>query len=139
MAGDKYKLKIVKVGIGDPYIMVETQFDSSGVLPTEDPVSVMQVQFMFSLDGVSYQDFGIVETLRQLDTMGPYYFGLPFDPGSGFDMGDEVWVQIHFNSSPYATDVNDTDSHIFTQQLTYLGGPNEPFSIPIYYNWLNGG
>ena len=103
MADKKYRVKIVKVGIGDPLIAFAYQFiaaGSSGGINYTDPTidSITEINLKIDMDDGSINE-GIGHiNLNTINTNDQYICMLPFDD-SGYADGANCIVTIHFTVS----------------------------------------
>ena len=93
--GNKYKIQIVKAGIGDPFLLITAQFlDNDGYDHTTNPIDDLEVKigFAYSPEDDFYY-FGKVYS-NNISEMGPYRFGIPFDRPDDWNEGRDVYIRI---------------------------------------------
>jgi hypothetical protein len=145
-SGDKYKLKITNVGVGDPFILIKAHFESGVgfISPAETALDSFTLVIKLSSSGgtssSAYTQVGSI-TVNELATENDYYFGLPFDQGA-FDPPSDLYVWLE------ASDASGTDIEIYgddeypnhdvyVQQLAYAGDPVDFENITVYYTWTD--
>ncbi len=144
MAGDKYKIKIVRTGIGDPFLLGVFEFDLEEALnPKVIPVQDLEIKVEFSTDNDDFHTYGNIQLKKNLsdwattvETTARYYFGLPFDPGSGYSSGDTIYLRLTFSASNFDIALDGGSNNHSTYQLDFLPNSTSHFpSVPVYYYW----
>lgn len=144
--GDKYKLKITNIGVGDPFILIKAHFESGGQFISPTTIALNSFNFVIKLsstggtDSNAYTEVGSL-TVDSLATENDYYFGLPFDQGA-FDPPSDLWVWLEASdSSGVAVEIYGDDAYpnhdIYVQQLPYLDSPVDFENIMVYYSWTD--
>ena len=137
--GNKYKIQIVKAGIGDPFLLITAQFlDNDGYDPTTNPIDDLEVKIGFAYspdDDLYYFWKGYSNNISE---MGPYRFGIPFDRPDDWNEGRDVYIRIIVekdgddNFDVDSTGNNQVDIHFAT-----LGGARMSFYDDVYYSYEN--
>lgn len=143
MAEDKYKIKIVRTGIGDPFLVGEFYFDTeNGLDPAQHPVDGLDIQIEFQMADNDFHTFGHIKVSKQLDnwakTQGMdsnYHFGLPFDPGSLYEVGDAVVMKLTFTTGNHGVELDGGSNNHSTYTLVYDPAHALDFSTTCYYYW----
>lgn len=144
MAGDKYKIKIIKTGIGDPFLLGEFQFDlDGGINPKTTPVQDLEIKVEFSTDNDDFHTYGNIQLKKNLsdwatsnENQARYYFGLPFDPGGGYTTGSTIYLKLTFSASNHAIALDGGSNNHSTYTMNYLTDLSTHFpSVPVYYYW----
>jgi hypothetical protein len=145
MAGP-YKIRIIKTGIGDPFLLGEFEFiTGSGYTDPKDvPVQNLDIKIEFSVDsGDSFPNYGHVVLQQPLAnwTMDStltarYFFGLPFDPGSSYVAEQTILLRLTFtcDNGSITIDEHDEDqADQITLTMPYMGTPVELPTVSVYY------
>lgn len=148
-SGDKYKIQIVRTGIGDPFLVVNFEFQDDGLSPIEHPISQFEVVAFVSNDENNWEYIGYTKS-ESIAKMGPYRIGIPFDEPPGFSESETVYVQLQFGSdghggdfevvaTPNTTGETISDSHPYKVTITFNTklGVTEAFQDQVYYSWPN--
>ena len=148
-SGDKYKIQIVRTGIGDPFLLVNFEFTADGKNPTEHPISDFEVVAYVSNDQNNWIYLGYTKA-ESISKFGPYRIGIPFDEPDGFSDTETVYAQIQFGANGHGGDFevvptpntegeNISDSHPYKVTLTFNTqlGVTETFQDQVYYSWPN--
>lgn len=144
--GDKYKLKITNIGVGDPFILIKAHFESGVgfISPATTALSNFNLVIKLSSTGgtsaSAYTEVGNI-TVNSLATENDYYFGLPFDQGA-FDPPSDLWVWLEASDdSGVDVEIYGDDAYpnhdVYVQQLEYLDAPVNFENIMVYYNWAD--
>lgn len=143
MAEDKYKIKIVRTGIGDPFLLGEFYFDTeNGLNPANTPCEGLQIAVEFQDEDGGFHHFGSITVTSTVNnwakSMGldtNYHFGLPFDPGSGYIVGNTVTMKLTFTTGNYPVALDDGSNDHSTYVMEY--DPSGQFGVqaPCYYQW----
>ena len=142
--GDKYKIKIVRTGIGDPFLLGKFQFDLEGALdPKTTPVQDLEIKVEFSLDNDDFHTYGNIQLKKNLSDWATnesqtatYYFGMPFDPGDGYETGQTIYLKLTFTASNAYIQLDGGSNNHSTYEMPFLTNSSTHFpSVPVYYYW----
>ena len=145
-SGDKYKIQIVKTGIGDPFLVVRFQFDADGISPVEEPISSLQFLFYLSEDqsfpGEKQIGSFITTKVSKLD---PYRVGIPFDAPAAYTEGDPLNLRIfayvngHYDNvefvNPQGVPGLECAENYATISFHPQNGQEREFFDLVYYTW----
>ncbi|HEX2901501.1 MAG TPA: hypothetical protein VHS96_17430, partial [Bacteroidia bacterium] len=148
MAGPTYKIRIIKTGIGDPFLLGEFEFITSGgyANPANDAVQDLTIKVEFSNDGDSYPNYGTVTMQQPIkgwqmsisDGTAPrYFFGLPFDPGENYTSQQTIYLRLTFSCSNGSIILGNGSDNSQTITLPYSGDYADLPSVAVYYYWQN--
>lgn len=148
MAGPTYKIRIIKTGIGDPFLLGEFEFlTGSGYTdPASEPVQDLSIKVELSTDSDNYPNYGTVVLqqpikgwqLSNSDNNAPrYFFGLPFDPGSNYDSQQTIYLRLTFTCSNGSIILGNGSDNSQTITLYYSGDYADLPTVPVYYFWQN--
>lgn len=147
MAGDKYKIKIVRTGIGDPFLLGEFQFDlDGGIDPSIRPLKDLEIKVEMGPSGGDLHTYGYIVLKKNLTDWATgsgdaarYFFGMPFDPTDNYDDGDAIQLRLTFQSTDSdepGIELDGGSNNHSTFDMTYLSSMNTNFpSVPVYYYW----
>ncbi len=146
MSNPKYKIRVVQTGIGDPFLLGWFQFETgTGISnPATAPLPSLQIDVQFRLAGGEWHDYGTVSLLKPIanwqganeDATPRYFFGLPFDPGSNFKLGDSVELYLQFSAgSGIDILLDDGSNNHSTYQLSYTDSPIDLPIVSVYYSY----
>jgi hypothetical protein len=147
MGAPRYKIRIIRTSIGDPFLLVQFQFEvpSGYTDPATTPVENMGIVVDFSLTGESnsFQQFGVLQLKKPIANWQPsgsdgahnYYFGLPFDPGSGYNQSDDpsIYLKIYFTCTNGTIILNDGNDNHSTYTMNYQDPPVYVDGFNAYY------
>jgi hypothetical protein len=148
---DPYKIRIIKTGIGDPFLLGEFNFDTSDGYadPADVPVQNLNIKIEFSVDsGESFPNYGHIVLQAPLAnwqmagvTTPRYFFGLPFDPGSSYEAEQAIQLRLTFTCDNLPIVIeghNQGQNDQIILHMTYQGNPVELPTVPVYYYWPEG-
>ncbi len=143
-AGDKkkYKIQLIKAGIGDPLICVAFKFlaDPNYDNPEEYPVENLDIfsslEYLTAPRTYSQKSSGNIQ-MATFHTLNSYYLTFPFDQPEDYTPGNEIYGVIQASG----TDNNGTAYTIDFEGSTLSGGviqlPLEYDATPISFATLN--
>ncbi len=147
--GDKYKIQIVKTGIGDPFLVVNFKFTEDSLNPIENPVQNVQVYLSISNTMQFTTDTGLGYVLTyKVSDYGPYRVGIPFDRPESWTLEEPLWLQVtiyvngQFNNveivNPDGLEGIETfDSFYAYINLNPQSGATRSYLDEVYYTWPN--
>ncbi|MEM0997903.1 MAG: hypothetical protein AAGN35_12510 [Bacteroidota bacterium] len=146
MAGEKYKLKITNIGVGDPFILFQSEFIGGGeyTLPSATPIDTLELALYLCGGGnctehniAEYPLVGQIE-VKKLSTDGPYFFGLPFD-ALNYNPGETLYFFMNGVASGSTLDFEGGSLYAnadgYLQRLNYEDAPRNFQNITVYYDW----
>ena len=145
-SGDKYKIQIVRTGIGDPFLLLKFQFTEDGLNPTEYPIDSMEFHFLIGNTPPSSSNGELARVLTyKTSGLGPYRVGVPFDEPEGFNPGSTAYARVYVfvngtNSNVEFVNPNDDPGLSITNNdvtitLNPQDGRLQEFYDNVYYTW----
>lgn len=145
-SGDKYKIQIVRTGIGDPFLVLKYQFAEDGLNPVEYPINQMEFHFLVGNTPPSSSNGELAKVLTfKTSALGPYRIGVPFDEPEGFDPSSTAFARVYVfvngshDNVEFVNPNDDPGLSITGNDVTITLDPQmgrmQEFFDNVYYTW----
>lgn len=144
MADPKYKIRVIQTGIGDPFFVGTFQFDYSQAgytNPATTPLQNLTIAIAFKNDDGEWVAYGSITVNKPLsnwqsddnDGTPTYHFGLPFDPGSEFTIGNTLHYKLTFTANNAQIILNDGSDNTSSHSMTFSSSTSVYPELHVYY------